>query len=269
MSFNNARIALLEARMSSEMADLIRRHGGSDPIRVPAVRETARDCTPEVAAFIDKLHTGTISIVVFFTGVGAKALFDEAEKIHRQDELLADLRTATVVCRGPKPSAVLRRFDIPIAANAVEPYTTSELIDALASLEVAGKTVGVVHYGEYNAQIAEALQARGAELVELRLYEWQLPEDTQPLYTLVQTLLKGEIDAVLFTSQVQVRHLMQIAQELNVRNELSDALNRRTVVASIGPTCTAVLQEYGIAPHVIPEHPKMGHLVKALAEYMA
>jgi uroporphyrinogen-III synthase len=30
-----------------------------------------------------------------------------------------------------------------------------------------------------------------------------------------------------------------------------------------------VLHQYGVTPHVIPEHPKMGHLVKTLAEYMA
>ena len=37
-SLNGTRVALLESRMSGELADLVRRHGG-EPRCVPAVRE--------------------------------------------------------------------------------------------------------------------------------------------------------------------------------------------------------------------------------------
>ncbi len=271
MTFQTARIALLEARMSSEMADLIRRAGGQDVYSVPAVREVPRGgAGPQVAAFLDRLAAGTMRTVIFFTGVGATTLFNEVEQLGRQDELIAALRSTgvTVVCRGPKPAAVLRRYNIPISASAREPYTYRELLDALTPLEVAGKVVGVVYYGEHNLPFAQAMRARGAELVELCLYEWLLPEDISGLATLVSELIAGRVDAVMFTSQVQVRHLFRIAEELQLARQLTEALNTRTVVASIGPTCTGVLQSYGVTPHVIPEHPKMGHLVKALAEYM-
>jgi len=57
--FKDARIALLEARMSSEMADLVRRQGGN-PYTVPAVREVPIDSKQEVASFIDHLTQGKI-----------------------------------------------------------------------------------------------------------------------------------------------------------------------------------------------------------------
>jgi uroporphyrinogen-III synthase len=267
MIFYNARIALLEARMSSELANLIRRAGGNNPLCVPAVQEIPLNSTPEVSAFIDRLTDGSIPIVVFFTGAGAKLLLDMAEQLDRQAALLTALRAATVVCRGSKPSSILKRYDIPVAVSAREPYTTTELLEAMAPLDLVGNTVGIVHYGEYNTLASQKLRARGADLVELCLYAWGLPEDTSPLKNLVKDIIAGCIDTVVFTSQIQVRHLFLMAMELGLSAQLAETLNTQTVVASIGPTCTGALQSYGVTPHVIPEHPKMGHLVKALAEY--
>jgi uroporphyrinogen-III synthase len=265
--FQTARIAVLEARMSGEMADLIRRHGGT-AWSVPAVREMSLNASQPVRRFLDQLAAGSITMVVFFTGVGIKTLLQEADGLGRRAELVNVLRNITVICRGPKPAAVLRREEIPIAASAPEPYTTHELIEILAPFAVDGKTVGVLHYGERNALITETLTARGAHVEELCLYEWLLPEHTDNLQTLVRELVAGHVDAVIFTSQVQIRHLFLIATELQLTSDLVVALNAKTIVASIGPTCTGVLQEYGVSPHVIPEHPKMGYLIKALAEYM-
>lgn len=265
-----ARIAFLEARLHNELADLIRRHGG-EPYGVPAVREAPaalRLVEEQVSTFIDHLTQSSLCTLVFLTGVGVATLFREAERLGRFAELLSALRDVTVVCRGPKPAAVLKRNDVPIAVSAREPYTTQELLEAMEALDLAGTGVAVLHYGERNAVLAQALQDRGARLEELCLYEWLLPEDVGPLQTLIQQIIADRVDAVVFTSQVQVRHLFLVATDLKSVGELAHALNRRTIVASIGPTCTAALQSVGVMPHVVPEHPKMGHLVKALVEYM-
>ena len=266
-NMKQARVALLEARMSEEMADLIRRYNGQ-PYNVPAVREVPMESRSEVAAFIEQLTNHTIDIAVFFTGVGVTALFREAEALDRAEELRKGLQQITIVCRGPKPSAIVRKQGLPIHASAVEPYTTNELLAALQAFEVSGKTVAVLHYGERNTQVTQELTARGAHIKELCLYEWLLPEDLTLLQELVTALVNHQVVAVVFTSQIQVRHLFQIATEMRQNTTLQHALNQHTIVASVGPTCTTVLQEYGVKPHVIPEHPKMGHLVKALAEYI-
>jgi len=266
--FKDARIALLEARMSSEMADLVRRHSGN-PYNVPAVREVPIESQSKVTTFIDHLAQGKIAIAVFFTGVGVNSLFKQAEQLGRLSELQDALRQLTIVSRGPKPGAVLKRAGIPIALSATEPYTTEELLQATLTLDLNSKVVGVVHYGERNGQFTGVLQERGASIEELCLYEWLLPEDLTPLQTLVHEIIDRHVDAVVFTSQIQIRHLFLVAADIHLTQELTTALQSRTVVASVGPTCTGVLHQYGVTPHVIPEHPKMGHLVKALAAYMA
>ncbi len=265
---NGARVALLEGRMPGELADLVRRHGG-EPYCVPAVRERPLDAGQQVATFVDDLTQGRLPVVVCLTGVGVKTLFEDAERLGRLPELLAALKEVTVVCRGPKPTAVLRRHGIPIAISAPSPYTTHEVLEAMAGtlrvLELANTGVALLHYGERNAALAEALQARGARLHELVLYEWLLPEDPGALQQLVREVLSREVDAIAFTSQVQVRHLFQVAAASGKAPELAAALNTGITFAAVGPVCAAALADYGVTPDVVPEHPKMGPMVSALA----
>jgi uroporphyrinogen-III synthase len=262
-----ARIALLEARKSSELAELVRRHGG-EPFCAPAVRESTLDCTEEVRTLVDRVTQGSIQIVIFLTGVGAITLFREIEKIGRLPEFLEALKEVTTVCRGPKPIAALKRTGVHVSLAAPEPNTTTELLEVMSDLDMRDKGVALMHYGERNAVLVEALRSRGARLLEICLYEWLLPEDVQPIHELVREVIGGNLDVVAFTSQIQIRHLFQIADEAGRASELRAALNDKVVVASVGPTCTGVLQSFGVQPRIIPDHPKMGHLVLAVSEYI-
>jgi uroporphyrinogen-III synthase len=265
-SLSGKRIALLEARMSREIASMVERYGGT-PYPVPAVREAPLDRPQETGAFIDALCAGRFAIIVLTTGVGVTALLREAEQRGRLDAALEALRRATTVCRGPKPVAVLRRHDVPVGLTAPEPHTTTQLLDALWRLDVADRTIAFVHYGEKNETAADGLRARGAMVEDVCLYEWRLPEDVAPLERLVGEIVDGRVDAVTITSQIQIRHLFQVAERLDRSRALADALNTRVVVAAVGPACAAALRSFGVIPHVQPSHPKMGPMMLALADY--
>jgi len=266
MSLKGKRVALLEARMSAELSAMVERQGGT-AYSVPAVRETPVESSADTAAFVDALCAKRFDVVVFMTGVGASALLKEAEKRGQLDAALAALRSAMTVCRGPKPVSVLRRQDVQVNITAAEPHTTVEVLQALEAVDLLGKTVGLVHYGERNDAAAEGLRTRGATTSEICLYEWRLPEDIAPLTRLVGEIIDGGIDAVAVTSQIQIRHLFQIADRLGRKDALADALNRRTVVAAVGPVCATALRSFGVIPHVQPSHPKMGPMMIALADY--
>ncbi|MBO0720204.1 MAG: uroporphyrinogen-III synthase [Blastocatellia bacterium] len=263
-----AKVVLLEARMNSELANLVRRHGG-DPVSVPAVREvTVEDAvslSAEVGALIDDLHAGSIDLIIFQTGVGVMRLCEEAEKLNRKEELLEAVRRTMIAARGPKPTAELARHGLKPEISIKEPYTTAELCAALETIELAGKTVVILHYGERNSVLIEALLSRGARLRELCLYEWKLPEDLGPLKSLIDRIINEEFAAIAFTSQIQARHLFQLATEAGKEGELREAL-KQMIVASVGPTSTSVLRSLGVEPDVEPLHPKMGPMVLALAE---
>jgi uroporphyrinogen-III synthase len=266
-ALDGMRIAVLEARMPDALAALVRRHGG-EVCCVPALREEPRTSAAEVGRWLDRLGTEPSPVIILSTGVGVARLFGGARALEREGELRELLRRATTVCRGPKPTAALQREGIEASVRVSEPYTTAELVDALSPLELRGRLVAIVHYGERNVPLVDALARRGATLQELILYEWKLPEDKGPLRTLVGDIVEGRVGAVIFTSQVQARHLFQIAAETGRGGALRAALSQRTVVAAVGPTCASALAALGVEPQVVPSHPKMGPLITALAEYV-
>src|SRR5262249_19892643 len=97
------------------------------------------------------------------------------------------------------------------------------------------------------------------------VYSWALPEDLAPLRNAIERLLRGEIEIALFTAAVQVHHLLQVSEEMQVRDSLIAALGRIRI-ASIGPVTSEALAEYGLTASLEPSVPKMGFLVREAAE---
>src|SRR5687768_8973979 len=146
-TLHGARVGLLESRLGTELAELVRRMGGT-PVAAPSVREVPREA--ETAEFVDRLASGRFSVVIFQTGVGTAALLRNAESRGRLADVLAALGAATVVCRGPKPTAVVRRYGLEPTLVPQKPFTTKEVLEALARVDLAGRDVALVHYGERN-----------------------------------------------------------------------------------------------------------------------
>lgn len=265
---DGARVGLLEARLSSELAELVRREGGV-PVCAPAVREAPVDVASHLPALVDDLRVGRLRFVVFLTGAGATSLLDQARGAGSYEPLVEALRSTTVVCRGPKPAAVLRKHGVAIHVNARSPYTTTELLEVLPASLVADQGIALLHDGGGNPVLVEALRTRGASVQELHSYEWRLPADIEPIDTLISEVIAGRLDAVAFTNQVQVRHLFDVASLTGLTRALRDALVHRTSVASIGPTCSHALEAEGVPPHVVASPPKMRPLVSAIGEYLA
>lgn len=251
--------------MGSELATLVRRHGG-EPVVAPALSEAPVDAAAAVGGLIDALGRGEVQVVVFLTGVGAARLFAEAERIGRLAELLDGLRSTTNVSRGQKPWQPLRRQGVPVSMTVPDPYTTDDVVETLSALDLRGRGVALLHYGERSGALADALAGWGAQVREISVYEWRLPLDVAPLEALIDELIAGGLDAVAFTSQVQVRHLFQVAAPRCGADALREALNTRTMVAAVGPTCAAALEAAGVTPRAVPANPKMGPMVVTLME---
>ena len=258
-----ARVGLLEARRSSELAELVRRMGG-EPVSAPALREESLPARPAVEAFLRRLTTGDVTMVVFLTGAGVQALFDEADRLDRVGKLTRLLPAATLVSRGPKPAAALARYGLRPAVSTEPPHTSTHLLAALSGRDLTGARLTLVHYGERNEALAAALSGRGARVDDLLLYEWRLPEDVRPLERIIEDILAGALDVVAFTSQVQARHLFEVAG-LDRRDALRSALNERILVGAIGPTCADALVALGVVPGVVPDNPKLRPLLSSLA----
>ena len=267
LPLHGLKIAAFESRMAGPMADLIRKHGG-EPVEAPALREVPIGGNPLALDFARGLIAGEFDMVVFLTGVGARFLIQEIEPSIAREDVFAALARSTVVVRGPKPMVVLREWKVRVDVQVPEPNTWRDLIAALdARGPIAGLRVAVQEYGKPSPELCAALRERGAVVTSIPVYRWALPEDTAPLRDAARAIAAGRIDAVLFTSAQQVLHLLEIADEDGVGPAVRESLRSHVLVGSIGPTTTETLRENGLEPGIEPKHPKMGHLVAALAEY--
>jgi uroporphyrinogen-III synthase len=104
------------------------------------------------------------------------------------------------------------------------------------------------------------LRAQGREVTAVRIYGWDLPEDTVPLREAAAKLIAGEFDVVLLTTSMQMVNLMKIAEEEGIAQQVREAL-ASAFIGSIGPTTSETLEEFSVTADFEPSHPKMGLLV--------
>lgn len=264
-SFEGLRVAALESRRREDMERLIQRFGGQ-PFVSASMREVPLDANREVADFANRLLTGEVSIVILMTGVGFRHLLAAAERVVDRQRFLNALADITTIARGPKPVAAMRDVGLQPTYRVPEPNTWRELVKLLdEQVPLANHVVGLQEYGICNSSLIASLENRGASVIQVRVYQWELPEDIGPLEENLRAILAGERDLLLLTSAHQLVNLFQLAEKQHVANELKAQL-RQLVLCSIGPTTSEMIQHYDLQVDLEPEHPKMGHLVQAAAE---
>ena len=220
----------------------------------------------EALAFGETLLAGEQDVLILLTGVGTRMLIATLSTRWPREDVVAGLGRLTLVCRGPKPIAALKEVGLVPALAVPEPNTWRDLLSELdRRLSIKGRRVAVQEYGARNEELLAGLRQRGARVTTVPVYGWALPEDTAPLRMALERVVAGEVAVALFSSATQVENVFRVAVEVGRADALRGAFRGKMVVASIGPITTAALQEHGVEPDLHPEHPKMGHLVAAVA----
>lgn len=260
------RICSFESRRNREMQQMIERQGGIATV-VPSMREIPLEDNPIVFQYADELLAGRIDIMVFMTGVGARALLDVLETRYAREQIFDAWEKCQIVVRGPKPLAVMREWKVRVDARVPEPNTWHELLTTLTeNYELKNQTVAVQEYGEPSTELYQELEIKGTKVCPVPVYRWAFPEDTGPLLAAIESTIAGEFDVLMFTSANQVNNVLEAAEQLGQKSDWLAAANN-CGIASIGPTASEKLKAVGLPVHVEASPPKMGQLVKvALAE---
>jgi uroporphyrinogen-III synthase len=265
------RVLSLESRRAAEMAKLIESYGGRG-IVAPSMREVPLASNTEALQFARALAANEFQMVIFLTGVGTRALARVLQTEYPAEEFATALRKISVVARGPKPVAALKELGVPVTLAVPEPNTWRDLLRALDhkmdSLPLRGRRVAVQEYGAANPELLDGLAQRGAIVTRVPVYQWALPEDTAPLRAAVTSIAGGEIDVALFTTSIQVAHLLQVARDMNLEERMRSGF-ASIAVGSIGPVTSEALREQKFPVDFEPQHPKMGFLVNEAASRAA
>ena len=219
--FSGLRVAAFESRRSGEMASLIERSGGRPSVS-PSMREVPITDNREAIDFANHVITGQIDVIIFMTGVGVRHLLAEVERHVDRQRLLEAISDIVTILRGPKPFAVFSELGLTPTYRVPEPNTWREMLATIdrEHVHIAQQTVGLQEYGLPNASLVAGLEARGARVVPVRVYRYELPEDVAPLEANIRAIAAGEIDVALFTSAHQAVNLLRVAEQLQLGSEL-------------------------------------------------
>ena len=244
---------------------LLEKHGAR-VISAPALREVPLSDFPDAKVFAEAVCQGALDGLLLLTGVGTTLLLKAATSQRPRAELVDGLSRMTLICRGPKPSAALKPFGLRPTVNVPEPNTWRDVVSKLDSdWPVAGRRLAIQEYGVRNDDLVRSLSERGAQVTSLKVYTWELPEDTGPLKAAILKIVRGQAQVAVFTSARQIEHLLQVAAGIGLAPAVRRALNQEIVVASMGPITSEALHRNGITADITPGHPKLGHLVLAVA----
>jgi uroporphyrinogen-III synthase len=260
-------VAITAGRKAEEQADLLRRRG-AEVVFAPTITTEYLSSDEDVQAATERAVAASPGHVVLLTGIGLRTWLEASRSWGGEDALLAMLRGARVVARGPKSAAAARTADIDVALVA-KSERAEELLDALRDSVGPGDVVVVQRHGGVERRFTEELGERGATVIEVPLYRWRLPDDLGVVDRLIDDAVARRIDAVTFTAAPAVHNLFVIAEEHGRKRELLEAFNGGVVALCVGPVCADAARDEGIADPVFPDVGRLGLMVRALDERFA
>ena len=202
------RVAVPETRELDVFASMLEKRG-ADVLRCPLVAILDAPDPAPVLEWIRAFNAGACDDLILLTGEGLRRLVACIER-HAPElraPFVARLGQVRILTRGPKPGRALRELGLKPTLTAVEP-TTRGVIETLLDLDLKGHRVGVQLYGtEPNAPLQHALQAAGATVLTVAPYVYADAADTQRVLELIERLAAGSLDAIAFTSKLQIERL--------------------------------------------------------------
>jgi uroporphyrinogen-III synthase len=257
------RIAVPEMRELEVFSSLLERRG-AEVLRCPLVTIYDTPHSAAVLAFAVRVAEGGFDDFVLITGEGLTRILSCINKYDPalQERFVAGLGKMRTITRGPKPARVLRQLGLKPNIEATAP-TTPGVIEAMKTLDLKGRRVALQLYGnDPNMILQTFLKERGVELTTVAPYVYGNAADDATVKALLERMANGEVDAIAFTSKLQIERLVNQQPAQLVKRALT-----RTKIAAVGPIVAESVRAFGFEVASSPEHSWfMKPLVVALSE---
>ena len=258
-------IVLGASRKTDEMTSLIEKQGGRASVR--SLQGTVYKAENEIEKDLKDFVKQGADWIIFTTGIGIETLLEQAEKLGIKELFLENVSKAKVMTRGYKSEMVLKKLQIDIVAKD-DDGTTQGLIRQVKDFDFQGKKVLVQLHGEKAELLMTFLQSKGAMLFPILPYQ-HIPPEEKTVERLCSELINGEVDAVCFTTAIQVYSLFTFAREKGFEENVKQAFKDRVVATAVGKVTAEALKEQGIERIVVPQFERMGAMIVELARYFS
>ena len=192
---------------------------------------------------------------IIFTSVNGVDYFS-ARLAHLRRTLNGEIRAAAI---GPETAKAVESLGV--APEIVpEEYRAEAILGKLKPEAMRGRKVLVPRAAEARDVLIRTLREWGAKVDVVEAYRTVAPtSDPAPLRAM---LLRGDVDAVTFTSSSTVKNFTAIFTGDDLRGLLA-----RSAVACIGPITQATAEEIGMRVDVVAEEYTIAGLTEAIVEY--
>jgi uroporphyrinogen-III synthase len=257
------RIAVPEMRELEVFSGLLERRG-AEVLRCPLVTIYDTPHSAQVLAFAVQVADGGFDDFVLITGEGLTRILSCIEKFDPslRERFVSGLGRLRTITRGPKPARALRQLGLRANIEATSP-TTPGVIEAMRPIDLAGRRVAVQLYGnDPNLVLTSFLRERKAEVTTVAPYVYGNAADDATVTALLERMAAGEVDAIAFTSKLQIERLVSQQPAPLVKRALT-----RTKIAAVGPIVAEAIRAAGFEVSSSPGHSWfMKPLVVALSE---
>jgi uroporphyrinogen III methyltransferase/synthase len=217
---------------------------GADVVELPAIRIVPRIDSAEARDAVGAIHS--YSLICLTSPNGVRLLFEALDAAGLDARALA---SATVAAIGPGTAAALTGRGI--RPDVVpERSVTEALVEAMSGVDVAGRPVLVARAAQARDVLPEALEARGAKVDVVALYETVAEEPDPEAIEAARSA-----DYVTFTSSSTVRNFMAA---------IGGRFPGRARVVSIGPVTSETAREAGLKVDAEADRHDPDGLVEAL-----
>ncbi|MET0578847.1 MAG: uroporphyrinogen-III synthase, partial [Ilumatobacteraceae bacterium] len=224
-------------RRWEEQAEMLTRRGARVVHGATMATQVLGDLDATIAA-TRAVMSAPVDTVLFTTGIGVRSWFAAAQSVGMDDELRGTLARGRVMARGPKALNAARSVGLDVDWTAAG-ETNDELLALLRDQGVAGTRVVVQRDGGAPL-LAGAVRALGpAEIVDIPVYEWHVPDDPSPALRLLEMTAARQVDAVTFTSSYAVHNAFELSSD---PDGLADAFAGGVVATAVGPVTAHTLR---------------------------
>ena len=191
--------------------------------------------------------------ILFSSGNAVEAVFDRIDALNLDSRAFAGTQIA---CIGPDTSSILQRHGI-IPDLIPDTAVAESLINALTSLDMAGKNILIPKPDIGRDTLPTGLRASGATITEVVSYRTVMPKSSKAL---VMDAISEGIDIAVFTSSSTVENLAKL-----LNDDLACLENAK--IACIGPITAATAGELGLSVDIVATEHTIDGLVTAMEEH--
>lgn len=227
-------IGITAARRREEFGAALERRGAT-VVYAPAIKIVPLADDSQLRDATERCLAAPLDIVIATTGIGFRGWIDAADTWGLTERLTAAIDRSTVLARGPKARGAIRASGLRETWSPESESSSEVLAYLIASGDLEGKRIAVQLHGEPLPDVVETLRLAGAEVIQVPVYRWVLPEDTVPLRRLIQSVGVAGLDAVAFTSAPAAASFLRAADEQGCGGAVRAALRGSVVAACVGP----------------------------------